>query len=76
MRSDYKTIRQLADESSMSARTVRKYLSEVPHYRLARNGRLLVRKADWERFLETRRIEAQRDADVMDVLRGVAEASR
>jgi hypothetical protein len=76
MGAEYLTIGQVAGAASMSVRTLRKYLSEIPHYRPASKGRILIRRADFDRWMESRRVEVKRDDDVMALLRGLAETTR
>ena len=46
----YFDLRGLSEYSSLSVRTLRKYLGMIPHYRIG--GKLLVKKSEFDKYLE------------------------
>jgi excisionase family DNA binding protein len=68
--SDYVTIKVLAQRSSLSERTLRRFIrcKELPHYRPDPNGKILVRFSDFNAWIESRRINVEKDADAKEML--------
>jgi excisionase family DNA binding protein len=67
---DYLTIREAADRLRISERSLRKYLKrgDLAYYRPDPRGKILIRWADVESWLESRRVEIDKDADAKEML--------
>jgi excisionase family DNA binding protein len=65
--SDYVTIKVLAQRSSLSERTLRRFIQckELPHYRPDPKGKILVRLSDFNAWIESRQVEKDVDAKEM-----------
>ena len=68
--SDYVTIKVLAQRSSLSERTLRRFIRcrEFPHYRPDPKGKILIRLADFDAWIESRRIQMEQDKDAKEML--------
>lgn len=68
--SDYVTIKALAQRSSLSERTLRRYIRcrELPHYRPDPKGKILIRLSDFDVWIESRRIRIEQDIDAKEML--------
>jgi hypothetical protein len=69
----YLGINDVARKANMSARHIRKHLSEIPHYRFSKRGKIWI---DWKKFqqwMEKRRVEIREDDHVVDTLRDLAQ---
>jgi len=67
---DYLTLKDAGAQFSLSERTLRKYIraGDLAAYRLVRNGRILLRRSEVERWLESRREVIERDGDARAML--------
>ncbi len=63
----YFTLRQTAHRASMCERTLRKYLPEIPHHRIGR--KILILWSNFVKWMDSRKVEIQRDDVVMGILR-------
>ena len=66
------SLSEVAFRASMSARFIRKHLSEIPHYRASARGKIWI---DWNDFLswvQRLRVEIRQDDPVVDILRDLA----
>lgn len=65
----YLSLQALASYSGLSVRTLRNYLRgpcHIPHYKV--NGKILVRKSDFDKWLLAFRVETNLDALVDGIL--------
>ncbi len=67
---DYLTIKEAADRLRISERTMRKYLKrgDLAYYRPDPHGKILIRWGDVEAWLQSRRVEIEKDADAKEML--------
>lgn len=67
---DYVTIKFLAQRSSLSDRTLRKFIrcGEFPHYRPDPKGKILIRLSDFDAWIESRRVQIEQDIDAKEML--------
>ena len=67
---DYVTLKVLSQKSSLSERTLRKFIRcrELPHYRPDPKGKILIRLSDFYAWIESRRIQVEKDADAKEML--------
>jgi excisionase family DNA binding protein len=79
---EYLSLRQLAEYSKLSVRSLRRFIAEddLPHYRVkgagGSTGKVLVRRSDFDRWMETQWRHDGRDIDdivnrTMESLRGI-----
>lgn len=71
---DYMKLSEISIRVSMSARTIKKHLSEIPHYRATRTSPILIKWPDFEAWMERRRIDAREDPDVSAILEKISQA--
>ncbi len=64
----YLSIKDVAGRAGMSEKLIRRHLEEIPHHRLAKNGKIWVKWSDFQAFMERARVEARADEDVRAVL--------
>lgn len=57
----------------MSVRTLRNYLGKLPHYRVG--GKLLIRKSEFDRFMDKYRVVDNLDEVVEDILSEMKESA-
>ena len=72
---EYLSLHELSIRASMSERTIRRYLGEIPHHRHCSRGKIWIRWADFEKWMEDKRQSIVRDEAVMEILRDLARAS-
>ena len=67
---DILTLREAADGYHLSERTLRKFLrsGELARYQLAPKGRILLRRSELERWLESKRRVVEKDIDAVKAL--------
>ena len=65
----YMSIQQICRHASISDRTLRHYLSEIPHSRATPRGKIRIRWSDFVGWMKSRQVEIKRDDIVMDILR-------
>jgi hypothetical protein len=68
--SDYVTLKVLARRSSLSEKTLRRFIrcKELPHYRADPKGKILIRLSDFNAWIESRRIQVEKDVDAKEML--------
>jgi hypothetical protein len=72
----YMSIRDLMAYSSYSERTLRKIIHQMNPIRLGEKGKLVVKKSDFDDYMEKRREEPQvRSQFVMDFLKEILDGS-
>ena len=70
---EYIKLSELAGIVSMSPKTIKKHLNEITHYRATDRSPILVRRKDFEAWMERRRRDSQEDPDVRTILSKIAE---
>jgi len=71
------TIGYLARHNSLSERTLRKHLGEIPHVRLSPRGKILIRIEDFENWMAGRLRQAKSvDPLVGEILQELAAAGK
>lgn len=76
---DYQTIKEIADRTGVSDKTVRRILRDagIPHAwsgGRTGQGKIIVRWSDWEDGMQRRMVQIKADSDVMDILEEMASA--
>ena len=62
----YLDLKRLSKYSSLSVRTLRGHLGEIPYYRVG--GKLLVKKSDFDNFIEQHKVVNNLDEIVEDIV--------
>lgn len=70
--SDIMKLSELARRLKISPRTLKKHLRHMDHYRLSPRSPIMIRRSDFEAYLERVRRPAQEDPDVRAILERVA----
>ena len=65
----YLDLKGLSEYSSLSVRTLRNYLGKVPYYKVG--GKLLIKKAEFDRFIEQHRVADNLDEVVDNIVDGI-----
>ena len=67
----YITIREVARRSSMSEKSIRNFIRNdgLPHYRNSKSGKIWLRWAEFQGWMERRRIELKSDDNLLSILR-------
>jgi excisionase family DNA binding protein len=66
-------LKTLSQYSCLSVRTLRNYLGKLPHYRVG--GKLLIRKSEFDRFMDKYRVVDNLDEVVEDILSEMKESA-
>jgi excisionase family DNA binding protein len=66
-------LKALSEYSCLSVRTLRNYLGKLPHYRVG--GKLLIRKSEFDRFMDKYRVVDNLDEVVEDILSEMKESA-
>lgn len=74
MKRDFRTLKELADETGLSEKTLRRQIEagNLPAYRPDPRGKYLVRPNDFEEWIESKRVAVQGDPEVREILRDLA----
>lgn len=68
---EFKTISELSQLSGIPEPTIRKWIREHKLQAYKPDSRLRVKVQDFQRFMESTKVKAAQDKEVMDILRGV-----
>ena len=73
---DYIGIREAARRASMSEKPIRKLIRNdaLPHYRGGKSGKILLRWADFVKWMERRKIILKHDDRLLSILRDMGKA--
>ena len=66
-------LKTLSQYSCLSVRTLRNYLGKLPHYRVG--GKLLIRKSEFDRFMDKYRVVDNLNEVVEDILSEMKESA-
>jgi hypothetical protein len=69
----YLSLNEVARRANMSVRHIRKHLSEIPHYRFSKRGKIWIDWNEFQAWMQKRRVEIQEDGQVVDILRSLAQ---
>jgi excisionase family DNA binding protein len=76
--SEYLTVKDLCERTGFHEKTVRGLIKKhgLSHHRLSDKGKILVKTADFERFMQSNKREIKHDPFETEILRECAEAIR
>lgn len=69
---DLMKLSELARELHLSPRTLKKHLKHMAHYRLSPRSPIMIRREDFDTYLQRVKRPAQEDPDVRAILERVA----
>ena len=69
----YMSLNEVARRADMSVKQIRKHLSEIPHYRFSKRGKIWVDWKEFQTWMQKRRVEIRQDDQVVDILRDLAQ---
>jgi excisionase family DNA binding protein len=71
MSEEFKTVSQIAQESGIPEPTIRKWIRERKLQAYKPDSRIRIRAQDFQRFMESTKLKAGQDQEVMSLLKEV-----
>lgn len=74
----YVPIKTLCEKTGLCEKTIRQLIRKhgLPHHRPSPRGKILVDVAAFSRYMESTKVEVQRDPMLMEILRELKEFAR